>query len=167
MKITFTRLSLCYALILAFLLNSCEKIEKPIRIRVNQFKQTVASASGPKLALSVQIESEVGGEDWNALEQQIIGFNYEPGYIYELLVTEAEVIYPSNSQGNQYLLKQVVSKTKVDESISFKVDLKIDNINCIKGNQQIGYNILGLVNVDCGNLCNEIEQAINSNSTKN
>lgn len=164
-SIAFFRLS-SLLICLTVLFISCEKKEQPIQLRINQFKQT-AITTRPELVFSVQEGDEIGGDKWKPLNAQIVGFNYEEGYIYELLVTATE-IKTSKEKGKQaaYQLRQVLSKTKADPNESFDIDLKVGAIKCVNGNSNTGYNILNQVNIDCGNLCSQFEQALQSNPKK-
>lgn len=154
-----------YALILCLFINACEKVEQPIRLNINQFKQTGYTSNGPSLVLSAQMGSSIGSDTWNPLYEQIVGFNYEPGYVYELLVTETEITYPQGS-GKAYQLKEIISKRKVNQSIPFTLDLKLPNVNYIKGDVNNGFKILEEVTIDCDNLCNEMALALADDSKK-
>lgn len=164
-NIYINKLGLFFALILCALFISCEKFEQPIRININQFKQTGFTANGPSLVLSAQQGAAIGSNNWSPLYEQIVGFNYEPGYVYELLVTETEITYPQGG-GKNYQLKQVLSKTKVAETVSFTLDLKLPEVNYIKGNSNNGFKILDEVNIDCHNLCDEMELALRNDTKK-
>ncbi|RZJ99298.1 MAG: DUF4377 domain-containing protein, partial [Flavobacterium sp.] len=144
---------------------SCEKIEEPIRFRVNQFKQTAVGVS-PIMTLSVQQGSQIGTNNWSPLYNDILGFTYEPGYIYELLVTETDILNPpADGSSKAYRLKQILSKTKVSTNDAFTLNLKLNETVFVKGNVNTGYNILEEVKIDCGNLCNEFNLALQSNAT--
>lgn len=158
-----TKILLAVLPLFAFL-SSCEKTEQPIKIRVNQFKQT-AVAVGPIMTLSIQQNSQIGSENWTPLYDDIIGFEYDPGYIYDLLVTEVEILNPQ-ADGNQkgFQLKQILSKTKVASKDNFTLDLKLNETIFVKGNLNAGYNILEQVQIDCGNLCNEFNNLLQSNA---
>ena len=156
---------LCVLFIVATLA-SCEKREQPIQIRINQFKQT-AFASHPTLVLSAQSGNDIGSDKWKPLVNQVVGFEYEEGYIYDLLVVETEVKYPpSASNQKAYQLRQVLSKTKAKADVPFDLDLKVDVVKFINGNANTGYNILDEGNIDCGQLCNELSQALQANTKK-
>lgn len=151
---------------LTLLFISCEKREQAIQLRINQFKQTAISTR-PSLVFSVQEGDEIGSDKWKPLNAQIVGFNYEEGYIYELLVTPTEIKAPKEKgQETAYQLKQVLSKTKADPNEPFDIDLKLGAIKCVNGNPNTGYNILNQVNIDCGNLCSQFEQALQSGTKK-
>ncbi|MEE1943814.1 DUF4377 domain-containing protein [Pedobacter sp. KR3-3] len=152
----------CFATLFA----SCEKKEQPIQFRINQFKQT-AITTHPTLVFSVQQGDEIGGDKWKPLNEPIVGFDYEEGYIYDLLVTDAEVkAAKGNGFQHTFQLRQVLSKTKAKPDDSFDIDLKLGGVKCVNGNSNTGYNILNKVNIDCGNLCSEFEQALQSNTKK-
>ena len=158
-----TSISYTFFALLIFLL-SCEKTEQPITFRVNQFKQT-AIGVGPLMTLSIQQGNQIGTENWTPLYSQIVGFNYEPGYIYDLLVTETEILNPPADGSNKgYYLKQVLAKTKVNNDDQFSLTLKVDETVFVKGDANNGYNILEQVEIDCGNLCSEFYTAMQSNA---
>jgi hypothetical protein len=141
---------------------SCEKKEQPIKFRVDQFKQTAVS-TGLVMALSVQQEAEIGGSTWKPLYHKIAGFNYEPGYVYDILVAETKIQNPP--QGGSafgYRLLQVLSRTPVNGP--FSLNLKINNSKFVKGDATIGFDLLTEARIDCSNLCTQFDQAINSNS---
>lgn len=145
-----------------FLFSSCEKREQPIKFRVNQFKQT-AVAVGPIMTLSIQQGDQIGTENWAPLYSQIVGFDYEPGYIYDLLVTTTEIKNPPADGSSQaYHLKQVLSKTKVNANTQFDLNLKIDQTVFVKGNVNTGFTILNQIEIDCGNICQDFATVINS-----
>ena len=152
------------ALLSITVLSSCEKSEKQLRFRINQFKQT-ALAVGPVMTLSIQQGDQIGSNNWSPLYDQIVGFDYEPGYIYEILVTETKIENPvADGSSKGYILKQILSKTKVATSDQFSLNLKLDKTVFVKGDIIKGYNILDQVEIDCGNLCVEFDAALQSNS---
>lgn len=57
---------------------------------------------------------ESADEEWTFFYDQIVGFEFEPGFEYELLVTETEVDNPpADASSIQVTLVEVVSKTAV------------------------------------------------------
>ena len=164
LKIIQTLKILFVTFTIATLLLSCEKIEEPIKFRVNQFKQTAIDVA-PVMTLSIQQGSQIGTNTWTPLYDEIVGFVYEPGYIYELLVTETDILNPpADGSSKAYRLKQILSKTKVANDSSFTLNLKQNETVFVKGDSNSGYNILEQVNIDCGNLCNEFNSALQSNA---
>ncbi|WP_316765535.1 DUF4377 domain-containing protein [Pedobacter frigiditerrae] len=144
---------------------SCEKTENQIKIRINQFKQTAVAPYGPVITLSAQQGNEIGSANWSAFYDQIVGFDYEAGYVYDILVVETEILNPpADGNSKAYQLKQILSKTKVDESVTFNLTLKNDLINYVKGDAVSGYTLLDEADIDCGTLCTEFANALQSNS---
>lgn len=159
--------NLMFLLILAYstFFFSCEKTENQIKIRINQFKQTAVAPYGPIVTFSVQQGNEIGSDNWSAFYSQIVGFEYEVGYVYDLLVVETEILNPpTDGSIKAYQLKQVLSKTKVNNHVTFDLTLKNDLIIYVKGDAVSGYKLLDEANIDCGILCNEFESALQSNS---
>lgn len=164
LKIIKTLKILFVTLTIAAISFSCEKVEEPIKFRVNQFKQTAVGIS-PVMTLSVQQGSQIGTNNWTPLYNEIVGFVYEPGYIYELLVIETDILNPpADGSSKAYRLQQILSKTKVSNNEQFTLNLKVNETVFVKGNVSSGYNILEEVDIDCGTLCNEFNLALQSNA---
>lgn len=158
LKILFVTLTIA---IISF---SCEKVEEPIKFRVNQFKQTAIGIS-PVMTLSIQQGSQIGTDNWTPLYNEIVGFVYEPGYIYELLVTQTDILNPpADGSSKAYRLQQILSKTKVSTTEQFTLNLKLNETLFVKGDVSSGYNILEEVDIDCGTLCNDFNSALRSNA---
>lgn len=63
---------------------------------------------GPQTCMLVKESPE---DEWTYFYDQIEGFTYEPGYSYELLVTEIKVSNPAaDASSIKYQLKEMVSK---------------------------------------------------------
>mgnify|MGYP003575255042 CR=1 FL=1 len=152
-------------LLVLIIFSSCEKQEEQLKIRVNYYKQTISTAKGPTMALSVQSGTDLGSTNWSPSTTKIAGFVYEPGYIYELLVSTQTIENPYSEFGSTaYVLKQIVSRTKIENNTTFSLDLKSENVNYLKGDVSKGFNILDEVNIDCNNLCDDLASAIQSNA---
>ncbi|MDQ7948024.1 MAG: DUF4377 domain-containing protein [Pedobacter sp.] len=143
-----------------FLFSSCEKKEHAIRFRINQFKQP-ATTPERVMALSVQEGSAIGSNEWRPLHNTIAGLNYEPGYIYEVLVSETEIMNPPPGTSHVgYRLLEVLSKTPVNQP--FEIKLKVDNKIFVDGNSSMGFNLLNEAHIDCGSLCDDLSQAVST-----
>ncbi len=154
-------------LLICTVFSACEKTDQPFKIRINQFKQTATAPYGPIVTLSAQVGSQIGSVEWSPFYDQIVGFNYEAGYIYDLLVVETEIIHPQAGGSNKaYQLRQVLSKTKVADNITFELTLKNDLVTYVKGDATSGYKLLDEANIDCGNLCTDFANALQSSSKK-
>ncbi|RZK57977.1 MAG: DUF4377 domain-containing protein [Pedobacter sp.] len=152
-------------LLILIIFSSCEKQEEQLKIRVNYYKQTVNTPKGPIMALSVQSGTDLGSTNWSPSTTKIAGFVYEPGYIYELLVSAQTIENPYSEFGSTaYVLKQIISRTKIENNATFSLDLKSDNVNYLKGDVSNGFNILNEVNIDCNSLCDDLALAIQSNA---
>lgn len=66
--------------------------------------------------LLVQEGDKIGTEDWEYFyyEDSIVGFDYEPGYIYDLKVRKIRIEDPPQDDSSiQYVLIRVISKEPV------------------------------------------------------
>lgn len=85
----------------------------------------------PQECLQVR-ESE--DEEWSLFYGQIIGFEYEPGYEYELRVTETEVDNPAaDASSLEVTLVEVVSQTAVLPDTELTLNFDGDQINGLAG----------------------------------
>ena len=164
-KLTLKIMKLLLKVLLAILLfSSCEKQDQKIKLKVNYFKQTINTPNGPMMTLSVQTGNDIGTTKWSSSVVKIIGFIYEPGYVYELLVSPQTIESPYVEVGKTaYVLTQILSKTKVASETSFVLDLKTDDINYVNGDTNSGFSILNEVTIDCNNLCTDLSSAMQSN----
>ncbi|MCP4420550.1 MAG: META domain-containing protein [Chloroflexi bacterium] len=70
---------------------------------------------GPQICLLVKFDKET---EWEFFYDGIAGFEHEPGFEYELLVTKTEIENPpADASSIQYELVEVVSKTAVDGAV--------------------------------------------------
>ncbi|WP_131539578.1 DUF4377 domain-containing protein [Pedobacter nototheniae] len=149
---------------------SCKKDEKieSKAIRVNFFQQTtVGVVGGPYLTLSTQEGKMIGTSSWDTFSYNIEGFNYEPGYIYDLNITSYEVKNPPEDGSRiAYKLDKIISKTKAPIDATFNLDLKAYNYLFVSGSANIGFKVLNRLNIDCGTLCKDLELAISSGTEK-
>lgn len=68
---------------------------------------------GPQKCMLVKESQE---EEWSYFYDKIKGFEYEPGFTYELIVSETEIENPAaDASSIQYVLKEVISKTPTQE----------------------------------------------------
>lgn len=85
-----------------------------IHLRVNSYTvDCVGEMEGN--CLLVQEGDNIGSEEWEYFyyEDSIIGFNYEPGYIYDLVVQKKEISNPpQDGSSYQYELVRIVSQEK-------------------------------------------------------
>ncbi len=85
-----------------------------IKLRINSY--TVACVGEMEgNCLLVQEGEKIGSEDWEYFYyiDSIVGFDYEPGYIYDLLVAKRDIPNPpADGSSYQYELVRIVSREK-------------------------------------------------------
>lgn len=109
-----------YSFLALFLVFGCNGVEETgvevVSLRVNSFTvECVGEMEGN--CLLVQEGDEIGTDNWENFyyEDDIVGFNYEPGYIYDLLVKKTTFKNPPmDSSAIKYHLVKIISKEKVD-----------------------------------------------------
>jgi heat shock protein HslJ len=87
--------------------------ENVVILDVNSFWQPCVGVS-PRLCLQVK---EAGQENWTFFYDQIEGFTYEPGYLYQLKVSKQTVAdAPADASSIKWTLVEEVSKNAVENS---------------------------------------------------
>ena len=87
--------------------------ENVVILDVNSFWQPCVGVS-PRLCLQVKVE---GQQNWTLFYDQIEGFTYEPGYLYQLKVRKETVANaPADSSSIKWTLVEEVSKNAVENS---------------------------------------------------
>ncbi|MGJ8685110.1 MAG: DUF4377 domain-containing protein [Nonlabens sp.] len=113
----------------------------------------------PRLIFLTQEGSQLDTDDWSYFYDGIEGFTYEPGYIYDLSINKSPINNPLADQGSvKYRLNRIFSKVKVDDDITFQMKLKFDGFNFVENNT--GYTILNQIDINCNNLCNELDNRL-------
>ena len=140
-------------------LTSCNKETSEIELRVNHFKQSAVGLD-PTLVYLVQEGDEVGTEDWTYLYNNIIGFDYEWGYVYDLMVERRNIKNPPQDGSSVELsLVEVLSKTSTDEPFSIQLKSTSRGIyDLVSGDETAGFDLFGEVIIDCQELCEEMFQ---------
>lgn len=153
-------------LITSLLLISCsnDNSTQKTRLLVNHYKQTTIGVD-KTLLLVVQENENVGSETWTYLFDAIEGFDYEFGYVYELDVQKQTISNPpADGSSIQYELIEVISKTQVQNEVTF--DLTIKSVSMISppdfvlGDSESGYTLLNEINIDCDTLCDQLSEAL-------
>lgn len=86
----------------------------------------------PQTCMLVKESAE---DDWTYFYDQIEGFDYEPGYTYELIVTEIKVNNPAaDASSVRYKLKELLSKVATDQISELMKEWKVLKL---KGLEQI------------------------------
>ncbi|CAL66025.1 DUF4377 domain-containing protein [Christiangramia forsetii] len=130
-----------------------------VRMRVNHFKQT-AFGVAPQLVLLVQEAEEIGGEEWNYFYDGIKDFEYEYGYVYDISVKKEPVENPPQDASSiKYILLDVISKEKIDNTETFEIKLKWGGNSFVSstGDQ---YTLMDELLIDCNELCENLAQGL-------
>ena len=149
-------------LLLTFIgvLISCEEENQNeiVDIRVNHYKNTALGLS-PQFTLLIQEGAILNTDTWHNFYSSIEGFTYEPGYIYALSVKKETIQNPlQDASSFKYSLQEILSKEKVSEDVSFDLTLKLEGDNFV--NSSSNFLILDSITIDCGNLCQELENKL-------
>lgn len=108
-----------YLLVLfAVLVSGCrtgkEMVPTVVAMRVNSHTvECIGEAGGS--CLLVQEGEDIGSDDWETFyyDYSIAGFDYEPGYIYNLIVRKTPVVQPlQDGSSIDYELVEIVSKER-------------------------------------------------------
>ncbi|MUP47152.1 DUF4377 domain-containing protein [Gramella sp. BOM4] len=128
-----------------------------VQMRVNHY-QITGFGVGPQLVYLVQEEDDIGGEDWTYQYDGIIGFDYEPGYIYNLRVRKIILDNPPmDASAIQYVLVKTRSKEKVPDTEVFDVRIKWADTNFITIRDNVVY-LNDLYEIDCGEMCTSLQE---------
>ena len=138
--------------------NDDDNQPQTIEMRINHFQNTGFTV-GPVLTLLVQKEDEIGTNNWTKFYSSIEGFNYQPGTIYNLSVkTESIDNPPADGSFIKYTLLEIQSTEEINNDTQFEIDLKINGENFITTSN--GLELLNQISIDCNNICNELETAL-------
>lgn len=84
-----------------------------IKMRVNAHRVDChPEADVTPLCYSVQKGASIGKENWETLQQSIEGFNFEEGYIYDMIVKVDVLQDKTGPDRFRYTLVEIISKTK-------------------------------------------------------
>ena len=134
-----------------------------INLRVNHFRSTGFTLV-PTLKLLVQEGNDIGTDIWTNFSTNIEGFIYEPGNIYNLLVKKETIDNPpADGSSLKYTLIEIESAEEISLETPFKIDLKINGESFITRNS--GYQLLNQIEIECDNLCNELDVTLQNQDT--
>ncbi|WP_422081818.1 DUF4377 domain-containing protein [Ulvibacterium sp.] len=134
-------------------------------LRINHY--TIAG-HGPFLRMYnlVQKGDAIGTNDWEIFYAPVENFEYELGYVYEILVNRSEIEDPPQDIiPIRYTLKEVISKEKTSRQIEFEVKLRQsyteESESYVTGSIDSGFKILDQIIIDCNQNCNLLIDAQN------
>ncbi|MBT8295749.1 MAG: DUF4377 domain-containing protein [Gramella sp.] len=127
-----------------------------VNLRVNHFQQT-AIGLFPTLVLLVQEGDEVGSSEWQFFYDTIEGFNYQPGFVYNLKVKKETLENPPQDGSSiKSTLMNISSKDKVPDGESFDIRLKWGGENFVNGIGTTELTLLQEYKINCTDLCEEL-----------
>lgn len=136
-------------------------------MRVNHFKQT-AFGEGPVLVMLVQEGNEIGDDDWSYFYDEIEGFDYTPGFVYDLQVRKKKVKNPpQDASSTKYILVKVISKDAVEPDEQFDIRLKWNETNFVIVEGQNLYSLLKEYDIHCESLCEEMQETLENKDVVN
>ena len=153
-------------ILVCFNSTSCELIRdfegaQITEMRMNHYKAT-GFGNFPQLVYLVQEGEEIGGEKWEYFYDEISGFDFEPGYIYQLRVKKEVVDDPPQDASRfRYILLDVRSKEKVSENSNFEIRLKWGGHNFVTNFNDIY--LLEEFPIDCNGLCENFFSLLEEN----
>lgn len=159
MKVQILSLGLVF-----LMLFSCSEQEQDIsRIAVNHYRQTAVGLDRTLVYL-IQENEKRGSSQWDYYYENIEGFQYEPGFIYDLEVQKKQILNPpADGSSFKYLLNRIISKEKVTQDTTFDVMLKSversDPPEFVTGDPS-DYKLLDEIVIDCGNLCDNLKNLL-------
>lgn len=129
-----------------------------VELRVNHYR-TTGLGEGLYLTFLVQQDDAIGTDTWKKFYSTIDGFNYQPGFIYDLKVLVEPIDNPpADASSFKYTLQKVQSTQVVDIETQFEIDLKISGQSFISNNAD--YKILNEITIDCNTLCKVLDELI-------
>ncbi|WNH09918.1 DUF4377 domain-containing protein [Thalassobellus suaedae] len=135
--------------------NDNENQPQTIDMRINHYQNT-GIGEGLFLTLLVQENSKIGSDSWTKFYNSIEGFNYQPGLIYDIRVMVEQIDNPpADGSSLKYTLREIKSTQEVNYETPFDIDLKINGQSFITTTS--GYEILNQIEIDCNNLCDELD----------
>ncbi|MCV9387169.1 DUF4377 domain-containing protein [Reichenbachiella ulvae] len=149
---------------------SCEEENflREEQVRIDHY-QTVASGEGLQLVYRVQIDEQIGSDNWSYRYDPIEGLDYEWGYVYDVKVEVIKVNDPpADGSSRRYKLKELISKTPVESNVSFEIGLKnvdYSSESFVQLHIEEGYQLLSEVPIACdAEVCNELYPTLESES---
>ncbi|HET6556384.1 MAG TPA: DUF4377 domain-containing protein [Prolixibacteraceae bacterium] len=147
---------------------SCEKDDNVeiVKMRVNHYQQPANHLEAfYGLSFNVQEGDQIGKDKWYGFYNTISGFDYELGYVYKIEVQKKHIEEPVIDRPNvEYSLVRILSKTKVPQETTFDITLTIKFSNgfesLVTKNALNKFSLLGMTEIDCGNLCDSLEENI-------
>lgn len=157
---------LCIILLLALV--ACSQDDSASEERVNMIIDhyyEMGVGVGPVPVLRVQEGDQIGADQFQFFYGGITGFEFEPGFIYELEVLKRNVENPpADAPSIEYILLNEVSKMPVSASTTFEMTVKGFGTEFVTVESNGAYSFLSFIPLDCQQRCNELEAAIQNDA---
>ena len=132
--------------------------EQTIDLRINHYRNTGVGV-GFFLTLMVQEDSNIGSDNWTKFYNSIEGFEYQPGFIYDIKVIVEQVEdVPADGSSLKYILHEITSIQEVSYDTPFDIDIKINGQSLIGKTSK--HKILNQIEIDCNGLCSELNKKL-------
>ncbi|WP_300440901.1 DUF4377 domain-containing protein [Christiangramia sp.] len=149
-----------------FSTNSCsiegeENDETMVNMQINHFKQTAFGVE-PQLVLLVKEGDEIEGGEWNYFYDDIDGFEFKPGYLYDIMVSKERIENPpADASSFKYKLEKIISKEAVGSDETFDIRLKWGGHNFVKVTDD-HISLMNESRINCGDLCDDLIQQLDT-----
>lgn len=154
-----------YFLLVSLTLFSCKDDEVDIvNLRINYHQQSAVGVA-PTLVLLTQEGDKIGTEDWKYHYSGIKGFDYEWGYVYDLIIRKKQIKNPlADGSSVEYIFDKLISKIPADENDSFDLILKSKNKGIVPaviiGDAAAGFVLMDEQEIDCSSFCEALSQLL-------
>ncbi len=156
------------AILLILTLTACTNDDSAGEERVNMIidhHYEMGVGVGPVPVLRVQEGEQVAADQFQIFYGGIAGFDFEPGFVYELEVLKRNVENPpADAPSIEYVLVNEISKVPVPAKTTFEMTIKGFGTEFVISETDGTYNFLSFIPLDCQQRCNELELAIENNS---
>ena len=148
-----------FLLFLIFNFYSCDLLDdlegsQLVDMKVNHYQNT-GFGIVPQLVYLVQEGDAMGEENWSFFYDEIVGFDYKPGFVYELRLRKDEITNPPMDASRfVYTLINVKSRKKVPANETFEIKVKWAGTNFITNREDIMY-LNNTYKIDCHSMCGE------------
>ncbi|MBW1295560.1 DUF4377 domain-containing protein [Aquimarina litoralis] len=161
-------------LILLLLIISCNDDDDVIEItsiRVNHYLDTGFITFFGNLGVinTIQEGNQIGQEEFLNSYSEIQGFEYELGFIHDLLVKKIQISDPPQDGSSIKLeLLEVLSKQAAPLDTEFKIQLTLNTnedtfLNWVIVDQENNFSLINSsISIECGSLCLELLTRINN-----
>ncbi|WP_108801616.1 DUF4377 domain-containing protein [Aquimarina sp. Aq107] len=162
-----------FLLVISIILNSCngDNNNDDSRIeswRINHYQNTVIFLDYTA-AIQYQTDDSIGTEDYISLYGGINGFEFENGFIQDIIVKlKPNDLSIADIPPYEITLIKVLAKTQISPDTTFKIRLTRNIIpesfeNWVFVDEDNNYSIINsFIRIDCESLCNELSTKINN-----